>query len=127
MDDLVIADADENDYSRKIRITISTAFKDPQRALVRCLVNKLKYGVTYSDKIEEQLVELEEQFSESSWKALQRNFTKFASKVEQEIGVVDETINELVDTNPVRTPEEVTPLKSSPSEKSDSPREETEA
>jgi hypothetical protein len=99
MDSLVIADADENDEVRKLRITLSTAFEDAGSPMVRCFINKLKYGTIYSDFIERRIKKLEQEFAKSTWTELQDNYKENADTINEEIGKTDQIIEELVDIN----------------------------
>ncbi len=103
MDSLVVASADEDDSARKLRITLSTAFDDAASPYVRCFINKLKYGVTYSDYIERKIKRLQKEFDESTWKELQRNYKSNSQLINDTIGKVDTIISELVDIN-IREP-----------------------
>jgi len=109
MDSLVVANADENETAQKLRITLSTAFDNSTSYYVRCFINKLRYGVTYSNYIEDKIKKLEAEFVESSWRDLQKNYKNHKKLIEDEVAKVDQVIDELVDINSPKGKEENIP------------------
>lgn len=110
MDSLVAADSNENEKARILRITLSTAFEDAASPYVRCFINKLKYGTTYSDYIEKKITKLEKEFVLSTWGDLKTNYNDNKESIEEEIGRVDQAIDDLVDINIREEPEAEVPL-----------------
>jgi mRNA-degrading endonuclease RelE of RelBE toxin-antitoxin system len=96
MDSLSIANSDESETAKQLRIICSTAFEDAADVLVRCFLAKMKYNLTYSPTIEKKLKKLEKEWKAATWEELETNYQDNREAIEESIEEVETAVTELV-------------------------------
>lgn len=123
MESLFLPDPDEDDEAYIERIKLCLAFDDPSKQYIRCLLNKIKYGVTYSKAIEKKVKKLQEELSVFSPEKLNKLYEKAKEQVKEDREKAEEEVAELVGITKV-TSEEESESEESEEEKSEESEEE---